>query len=1140
MASVSFESHSSSSSSSRHGSTYDVFLSFRGADTRNNFTDHLYAALDQAGVYTFRDGNELPPGQEISPQLSRAIRESRISVVVFSKGYASSRWCLDELVKILECRHAMGQVLVPIFYDIDPSYVRKQKWNVGEALKRKEEDFEIEMERLKRWREALDEAGNISGWILKDMANGYESKFIQKIVEDVLHKLGPKCLDVAKYPVGIESRVDYIIDLLSIHSKDVRVVGVYGMPGIGKTTIAKAVFNQLCHGFEGSSFISNVKEKTVEQLQEQLLCDILKPNTWKIDNVSKGVNLMKDRFRHKRVFVVLDDVDQLKQLEALVRERNCLGPGSRVVITARDEHLLTQIEVDGKYHVKELHQHESLQLFSLHAFKDTHPEEDYVELSNAIVDYAGGVPLALEVLGSYLFRRNISVWKSAIKKLRKIPNRQIQKTLRISFDTLDDDKVKAMFLDIACFFIGWDKEYVVEILDGRGFFPDIGIDILIQRSLLSINDENELNMHDLIRDMGREIAREVSYDHPGKRNRIWLLEDALDVLNNQTGTDAVEGLALDVRASTVASLSTKSFTNMRHLKLLQINGAHLAGSYKLLPKELIWLCWLGCPMKSLPSDLQLNNLVVLDLQHSNIQELWKGTKILNKLKILNLSYSKLLVKTPNFQGLPSLEILKLTACTSLAKVHPSIGHLKRLVSLDLEGCCRLKTLPESICNLKSIETLNISLCSQLEKLPEFLGDMESLTELLANGTAIKQLPASTGYLKKLTRLSLVGYGYKHDLQSRSWFSRFSSWLSWRSCSTSIAMLPTPLTGLTSLKELDISYCGLPEASSSIDIGSLSCLEKLNLSGSKFSNLPSSIGHLLNLKDLWLRRCPNLFLSTSELPLSLTRLYACICSTMERVPVLGEKRLLVTSVGCLNLIEFRDKELLDTSSSILNFDDCNDLSNNYKETLAQELFKGEMCEISFSASEIPEWFSFRGEGSSLSFHLPSVLGSDGNQLQGLLIGVVFATSLEGSFAPCRTLLRNKSNGKVMFERSSSIKFDPSSTRNSWILSLPLIGGYRCAVKGVEELELNVEISSSGVEQCGVHLITKNNAVSNIGKLDRDIYSLARTDTKIVPSYHHQAVASSSPNEWLESCLTRELQRWKIYSAIRVSFGMDFIY
>ena len=91
--------------------------------------------------------------------------------------------------------------------------------------------------------------------------NRHESKFIQKIVEDVLHKLGPRCLNVARYPVGIESRVDYIIDLLSIHLNDVRVVSVYGMPGIGKTTIAKAVFNQLSHGVEGSSFISNVKEK---------------------------------------------------------------------------------------------------------------------------------------------------------------------------------------------------------------------------------------------------------------------------------------------------------------------------------------------------------------------------------------------------------------------------------------------------------------------------------------------------------------------------------------------------------------------------------------------------------------------------------------------------------------------------------------------------------------------------------------------------------------------------------------------------------------------------------------------------------------------------------------------------------------
>ncbi|KAG5224390.1 TMV resistance protein [Salix suchowensis] len=261
--------------------------------------------------------------------------------------------------------------------------------------------------------------------------------------------------------------------------------------------------------------------------------------------------------------------------------------------------------------------------------------------------------------------------------------------------------------------------------------------------------------------------------------------------------------------------------------------------------------------------------------------------------------------------------------------------------------------------------------------------------------------------------------------------------------------------------------------------------------------------------------------------------------MERVPLLGGKRLFVTSVGCLNLIEFRDMELLDTSSSTPNFDGCNNLSNNYKKTLVQQLFKGEMFEISFPASEIPEWFSLRGEGPSLSFHLPSASRSDGYKLQGLLVWVVHVASLEGSFAACRAVLRNKNSSKVLFERPSNIKFHPNSTRNSWILSIPLIGGYGCAVKGVEELELNVEISSGEVEQCGVHLIRNNNGDSSIGKLDRDIYSLARTKTVVDPSHHHQAVASSSPNEWFESCLRRELQRWEIYSAVKVSFGMDFV-
>ncbi|CAK7338770.1 unnamed protein product [Dovyalis caffra] len=148
---------------------YDVFLSFRGKDTRKNFTDHLYIALVQAGIHTFRDDNELPRGEEVSKHLLKAIQESKISIVVFSEGYASSRWCLNELVEILECKNRnIDHIVLPIFYDVDPSDVRKQTGSFAKAFDKHEEQFK---EKAKEWRKSLEEAGNLSGWNLNDMAN---------------------------------------------------------------------------------------------------------------------------------------------------------------------------------------------------------------------------------------------------------------------------------------------------------------------------------------------------------------------------------------------------------------------------------------------------------------------------------------------------------------------------------------------------------------------------------------------------------------------------------------------------------------------------------------------------------------------------------------------------------------------------------------------------------------------------------------------------------------------------------------------------------------------------------------------------------------------------------------------------------
>ncbi|KAM7493438.1 hypothetical protein LguiB_028047 [Lonicera macranthoides] len=629
--------------SSNSGYTYDVFLSFRGIDTRKSFTDHLYKALKQAGVETFRDDDEIPRGENINSELERAIKQSRMSIIIFSKDYTSSSACLYEVTTILEHSKHSRHTILPVFYHVEPAELKQQARDLASVLTKEDQ---------KGWSKALEEVASMAGMPLKDQ---YESDFIAQIVE--------------------------------------------------------------------------------------------------------GTN-----------------------------------------------------------------------------------------------------------------------------------------------------RIEGMILDMN----------------------------MVKRSKSRRNSNEEV-------------------------------------------------------------LEASAFEKMRNLRLLKLSHIQLSGTYEVLPRKIRWLYWRGFHLNSLPYGFPLENLVALEMRNNSLKQFWKATKVLESLKLLNLSHSTELVKTPDFSSTPNLEQLILKHCPRLVEVDESIVNLERLIFMNLSDCINLRKLPRNIGMVKSLKQLIISGCSNLVGVASELEKMKSLEVLEADRIETSQALSDDTFPAWYNLIPCITKPCKNPE------------ISWGS-------LPSSLVTLT-LVGSNLSDESFPK-----NLGNLPALRHLYLGGNPICKLPKCIRNLRKLEMLSLFSCQKLQQIIWP-PINVKELSVSECRSLKKITYESSGHLGYISHGACMSLDYVEKGFKIEAVAkvdrevLMNFGFSELISMETVEVMiANRIILYESCVFStyFPGREVPHWFDLKTTEPTTSFTIPK---HQSLEFRGLNLCLLYTMSeTEWMPTPISVQIKNTSN-------NAKIKYEP---------------------------------------------------------------------------------------------------------------------
>ncbi|KAK1553157.1 hypothetical protein Q3G72_029781 [Acer saccharum] len=1006
---------------------WDVFLSFIGEDTRHTIAHSLYKSFDEQGIRAFRDDEDVEDGgmsrgDEMAPSLSPidAIYDSAASIIILSPKYGSSRRCLEGLAKICE----LNRLILPVFYQVDPSNVRRQEGPFKEDFKRHEERFGKEV--VSKWREAMGKVGGISGWVFNNSDEEQSVNLVQLLVKRVLTKLSNTPIRVAAYTVGIDSRVEELMKLLDVKSSGVRVLGLHGMGGVGKTTLAKAVYNKLVGKFECRSFITNVREISRQtdgliSLQHKLIDDLSLDNTenlqdpgnrsrlWDRDEITTVLKLQKGT-RNIRGIVL--DLKRKMVMDSSVDDTSWEN-------LRRGRSLTSAIFTYLKERCKKFLQHRAE--IERELVLCTKPFESMVNLRLLQINH-------VKLEGKFKFlpaELKWLQWKQCTEKT--LPSDFSPSQLTVL--DLSESGIERV----------WDsntnkvaKNLMVLNLLGcwnLAAVPDLSEHPILEKLVLE-RCTRLTKIHESVGDISTLLHLNLS----GCSNLIEFPRDVSALKHLET---------LVLSGCSKLSELPEDIGNMESLKELLLEKTAIAK----LPLSVIFLVKLeklnlsGCLfLKELPQSIgKLVSLKEFSLDHSAIEELPDSVGYLGNLEKLSLigcgavtaipgsvgnlrSLTEFLIDGTAVKELPPtigqlsyLKAFSVSNCRFLSKLPESIERLASIVELQLDGLS-ITDLPDQIGGLKMVDKLEMRNCSSLRKLPESIGSMSNLTTLTlfkANITELplsigmlenlvilrlnkcKQLqkfPASIGKLKSLVHLLMEETAMTELPESFGMLSRLmvlrmakrpplGMLENGETVQPKLVVLPTSFSNLSLLEELDARAWRIggkiPD-----DFEKLSSLEILNLGKNNFHSLPSSLSGLSLLKKLLLPHCEELK-SLPPLPSSLQEVNIANCFALESIYDLSNLGDLydLNLTNCEKVLDIPGLECLN-SLRTLYMSGCNSCFAQVQRRLSKVSLK-KLNNLSMPGSKIPSWFS---QEVTFSKH-------KNREIKGVIIAVVVSINNE---------------------------------------------------------------------------------------------------------------------------------------------------